>query len=286
LPTVEPTPTRPLPTIWEIPDELWERVAAVLERRYPRASTGRPRADLRVMLDAIIYRMRSGVQWNQLPAVFGPDSTVHGWFQRFVSDGVLGEIWAELVRECEELGGVGWEWQAADGVMGKSRFAGDKRGPNPTDRAKPGTKKHVIVEQHGGPLGVVIAGANVNDHKLLEATIDAIVIQRPDPESVTQHLCLDKAYDNQTGEAACAAGGYVPHIRRIGEEKLDGRGNKTHPARRWVVERTLAWLQRCRAILIRYDKKSQNDLGIVQLACTLLWYRRLHTLTHPDGVLG
>jgi putative transposase len=230
--------------------------------------------------------MRSGVQWNQLPAVFGPDSTVHGWFQRFVTDGVLEEIWAELVRECDELGGVSWTWQAADGVMGKSRFSGDKRGPNPTDRAKKGTKKHVLVEQDGGPLGVVLAGANVNDQLLLEATIDAIVIQRPDPASVAQHLCLDKAYDNKTGEAACAVGGYVPHIRRIGEEKLDGYGEKTHPARRWVVERTLAWLQRCRAILIRYDKKSKNYLGIVQLACALLWYRRLHALTHPAGVLG
>jgi putative transposase len=275
-----------LPTIWVLPDELWERVEPILAERYPPAATGRPRADLRRVLDAIIYRMRSGVQWNQLPRCFGPDSTVHGWFQRFVTDRVLEQIWAELVRECELLGSVSWEWQAADGVMGKSRFSGDARGPNPTDRAKMGTKKSVIVEQRGGPLGVAIDGANVHDTKLLAATIDAIVVDRPDPETVAQHLCLDKAYDNPTGDAACAAGGYVPHIRRIGEEKLDGRGKKTNPARRWVVERTLAWLQRCRAILIRYDKKSQNYLGIIQLACALLWYRRLHALNHPDRVLG
>lgn len=266
MPAVETTGERPLATIWSLPEELWERIEPILKRRYPPASRGRPRADLRLMLDGIIYRMRSGVQWNQLPAQFGPDSTVHAWFQRFVSDGVLQEIWAELVRECDELGAVGWQWQAADGVMGKSRFGGDKRGPNPTDRAKPGTKKSVIVEQSGGPLGVAIDGANVHDTKLLEATIKAIVVERPSPTEVEQHLCLDKAYDNPTGKAACAAGGYIPHIRRIGEEKLDGRGTKTHPARRWVVERTLAWLQRCRAILIRYDKKSQNYLGIVQLA--------------------
>jgi putative transposase len=238
------------------------------------------------MLDAIIYRMRSGVQWNQLPERFGPDSTVHGWFQRFVKDGVLQEIWACLVCECAELGGVHWEWQAADGVMGKSRFAGDKRGPNPTDRAKMGTKKHVLVERDGGPLGAVIDSANVNDHKLLSVTIEAIVIERPDPETVTQRLCLDKAYDNKMSEATCAASDYVPHIRRIGEEKLDRRGRKRHPARRWVVERTLAWLQRCRAILIRYDKKSENYLGILQLACALLWYRRLHALSCHNGVLG
>jgi putative transposase len=138
-----------------------------------------------------------------------------------------------------------------------------------------GTKKHVLVDELGGPLAAVIAAANVNDHKLLADTIDAVVIDRPDPARVTQHLCLDKAYDNKTGDEVCAQAGYVAHIRRIGEEKLDTGGEKTHPARRWVVERTLAWLQRCRAILIRYDKKSANYKGLVQLACALLWYRRL-----------
>jgi putative transposase len=286
LPASEATAEPVLATIWEIPDELWERIEPILERRYPRAPTGRPRADLRLVLDGIIYRLRSGVQWNQLPRQFGADSTVHGWFQRFVKDGVLQEIWAELVRECDELGAVSWEWQAADGVMGKSRFGGDRRGPNPTDRAKSGTKKSVLVEQTGGPLGVCIDGANVHDTKLLEQTISAIVVERPDPEQLIQNLCLDKAYDNPTGEAASAAAGYVPHIRRIGEEKLDGWGNKSHPARRWVVERTIAWLQRCRAILIRYDKKALNYLGLIQLACALLWTRRLHRLRWGAGVSG
>lgn len=279
MPAAETTPARTLPTIWELPDELWERVEPILTERYPPAATGRPRADLRRVLDGVIFRLRSGCQWNQLPERFGSDSTVHGWFQRFAADGVLEQIWACLVAACDELGAVCWEWQAADGVMGKSRFGGGARGPNPTDRAKMGTKKSVLVDQHGGPLAVAIAGANTHDTKLLAATIDAVVIDRPDPTQVIQNLCLDKGYDNPTGEAACAAGGYVPHIRRIGEEKLDGWGQKTHPARRWVVERTIAWLQRCRALLIRYDKKSQNYLGLIQLACALLWYRRLDRLT-------
>lgn len=161
-----------------------------------------------------------------------------------------------------------------------------KKGPNPTDRAKPGTKKSLIVERSGGPLGLEIAGANVHDTKLLEATIEAIVVERPDPSEVEQHLCLDKGYDNPTGQAAVAAAGYIPHIRRIGEEKLDQAGNKTRPARRWVVERTLAWLQKCRAILIRYDKKPDNYRGLIQLACALLWYRRLDRITTTEAVLG
>jgi len=95
-----------------------------------------------------------------------------------------------------------------------------------------------------------------------------------------QNLCLDKGYDNPTGHEAAESREYSAHIRRIGEEKLDEKRRKRHPARRWVVERTLSWLQKCRAILVRYDTKAQNYLGMLQLACALLWFRRLHRLAN------
>lgn len=158
---------------------------------------------------------------------------------------------------------------------GQGPFGGDLIGPNPTDRAKRGTKKSLLVEATGGPLAIVIAGANVHDVKLLAATLEAVVVQRPRPmPECPQHLCLDKGYDNPTGHGTVPRYDYVPHIRRIGEEKKDGWGKKTHPARRWVVERTLAWLSKCRALLIRYDKKGSNYLGLLQFACALLWLRR------------
>ena len=98
------------------------------------------------------------------------------------------------------------------------------------------------------------------------------MVERPDTE--VQHLCLDKGYDNPTGHEAVATHGYQGHIRRIGEERLDAKGVKRYLARRCVVERTLAWLSKCRAILVRYDKKASNYIGLIQLACALLWYRR------------
>ena len=128
---------------------------------------------------------------------------------------------------------------------------------------------------------MLVAGANVPDFKLLEATLDAVVVEHPSPtEEAPQHLCLDKGYDKgAVVEKAVAARGYTPHIRRIGEEKKDLEGRKRYPARRWVVERTLGWLSKCRAILVRYDKKSANYLGLIKLACALLWYRRQHRLS-------
>ena len=113
-----------LPAIWEVPDDLWERIQPVIEEMDPAKSTGRRRADRRRILDGIIFRMRSGCQWNRLPRELGDDSTIHRTFQRWVELGVLERILAVLVEECEELGGVQWEWQAADCAMGKARLGG------------------------------------------------------------------------------------------------------------------------------------------------------------------
>lgn len=162
---------------------------------------------------------------------------------------------------------------------GQGAFWGDLVGPNPTDRGKPGTKISVLTEGDGGPLGIELAGANVPDSQLLESTIDSIVVPRPDTE---QHLCLDKGYDNPTGKAAAVSGGHVPHIRPIREETslqtTEGKSRRRHKPRRWVVERTLGWLCRCRAILDRHAKKSVSYRGLIQVACMLLWFRRLHRL--------
>jgi putative transposase len=117
---------RPLPTIWEVPDELWLRVLPVLEDFWPRKPTGRRHADWRRAINGIIFRMRSGCQWDRLPRKFGPKSTVHGWFQIWCAGGVMRRIWAELVKECDDLGAVAWDWQAADGCLGKARFGGEK----------------------------------------------------------------------------------------------------------------------------------------------------------------
>jgi putative transposase len=134
-------------------------------------------------------------------------------------------------------------------------------------------------------LGAVIAGANIPDAQLLEATIEAIVVERPEiTPTHPQNLCLDKGYDNPTGNTTTNEAGYTSHTRRKREEPV-AEEERTHKPRRWVVERTLAWLSKCRAILVRYDKYARNYLGLVQLACSLFWYRRLCKLC-DEPVLG
>jgi transposase len=115
-----------LATIWQVQDELWAVVAPILRDLDPPKATGRPRVEARAALDAIIFRLRSGCQWNQLPERFPDDSSVHRTFQRWVCLGVFARVWSALVDACAELGGVDWEWQAADGALGKARSGGTR----------------------------------------------------------------------------------------------------------------------------------------------------------------
>jgi transposase len=94
-------------TIWTISDEWWSVIQPILAELDPPKRTGRPRVDARRTLDAILFRMRSGCQWNQLPERFPDDSSVHRTFQRWVRLGLFERLWAALVAACDELGGVG-----------------------------------------------------------------------------------------------------------------------------------------------------------------------------------
>ena len=109
-----------LETIWEVPDELWERIEPIILEEDPPKARGRKRSDPRQMLNGIIFRLRSGCQWNRLPKELPFIAPFNGG----VGTGVLHRMWGALVEGCEELDGVDWEWQAADGAMGKARFGG------------------------------------------------------------------------------------------------------------------------------------------------------------------
>jgi putative transposase len=120
-----------------VPDDLWALVQPVLHAYDPPQRTGRPRIDPRAALDAILFRLRSGCQWNRLPREYPDDSSVHRTFQRWVRTGVLERIWATVVQQCAELGGVNWAWQAADAALGKARLGGITSAGTPRTAARP-----------------------------------------------------------------------------------------------------------------------------------------------------
>jgi putative transposase len=128
--------SRTLKTIWRVPDQLWRRVALVLDELDAPAPTGRPRINPRAALDGIIYQLRTGCQWEALPKEFGDDSSVHRTLQRWIDKAVLPLVWSLLVSECDELGGVNFDWQSADGAMGKARQGGIQSAATPRIAAR------------------------------------------------------------------------------------------------------------------------------------------------------
>jgi transposase len=123
------------------------------------------------------------------------------------------------------------------------------------------------VEADGVPVGLAVAGANVNDFKLARETLESVPIPRPRPtRHHPQNLCLDKGYDFDEVRDLAVKFGFTAHIRSRGEEAKLIRRSARFKARRWVSERTHSWMNRFRRILIRWEKKAENYLSVLHLS--------------------
>jgi transposase len=121
-----------------------------------------------------------------------------------------------------------------------------------------------------------VSGAQKHDVKLLESTLDHIVVRRPEGKNAAkQHLCGDKGYAGAPAREAIESRNYIPHVRQRGEEVQAKKRNKRYKARRWVVERTLSWLNRFRKLLVRFEKKTSSHEALLELACALIVFRRI-----------
>lgn len=122
-------------------DALWEEIKPFLPEEPPKPKGGRPRMDDRQAMAAILYVLRTGIQWKPLSRSFGAASTVHDRFQYWAQKGVFRKMWAAGLRRCDEARDIDWEWQVVDGAITKAPLGGKGTDPNPTDRGKSGTKR-------------------------------------------------------------------------------------------------------------------------------------------------
>jgi putative transposase len=133
----------------------------------------------------------------------------------------------------------------------------------------------VHTEGGGIPIGLVVAGANRPDMKLLPETLAATIITRPQPTAdAPQNLSLDKGYDYAECRQTVAEAGYTPHIRSRGEERGAKRTDRQYKARRWVVERALSWINRFRKVLIRFETLTATHYALLCLACAYIAFKR------------
>jgi transposase len=157
--------------------------------------------------------------------------------------------------------------------MTKAPLGGAPSGPNPTDRAKQGTKRSLLCAGDGVPIGLEVAGANVNDFKLLARTIASIPIERPQPtRDRPQRLCLDKGYDFSEVYELAAEFEFTAHVRSRGEEARAINHEAGFRARRWVVERTPS-----------REKRADTYLAMLHLACSLITWRAAGVFARKDA---
>ncbi len=161
--------------------------------------------------------------------------------------------------------------------LGLGQHSGLKRGaqvgPNPTDRGKPGTKRNFVVERQGVPLAALFSPANVNDCQMLACALDAVPpVQgsRGRPRRRPVKLHADKAYDHAKCRQAVRRRGIVPRIARRGIDCSQHLGRY-----RWVVERTLAWLNGYRRLRIRYERRADIHQAWLTCGCALVCFQQL-----------
>ena len=251
-----------------LPSEaLWQATESLLPEEPPKPKGGRPREEDRKMFNAIFSVLRTGIQWKALPRSLGAGSTVHARVQEWERVGVFETLWTANLLEYEGCEGLGWEWQSLEGAMTKAPLGGEATGPNPTDRGKSGTKRHLMTEASGLPVGLVITGANRHDKTQVEAVLEAMPLPPPLPTlEDPQHFCGEKGYDYPEIRCLLGASGDTLHIKHRGEEAWELEHIPGAKARRWVVERTHSWLNRFRRILVRWEKKLGNYAAFLYLA--------------------
>ena len=256
---------------FRLPDPLWEQIQLLLPTHSPSPLGGRPRADDRRCMEAILYVLITGIQWRGLPRCYGPATTAHDRFQEWARAGIFECLWEQALLHYDREVGLRWTWQSMDGAMTKAPLGGECTGPNPTDRAKQGVKRSLQTDAAGIPIGLAIAPANRNDCKLVGATLES----RPvlPPPGTSQHICLDKGYDFLEVREVVEANGFVAHIRsRGGGEDRDGAqpqassvGGRAYPLRDESVPTPPhplgeegRQLPRARPVRLRVDHRSRR----------------------------
>jgi putative transposase len=140
-------------------------------------------------------------------------------------------------------------------VVLQRHLLGEKgTGANPTDRAKSSTKRSMVVDGKGVPLGITVDAANRHDMKMTKITLQSIVVNRPEPTTrAKQHMCMDKGYDYPEVYELLEEYGHTIHIRLRGEHIINCKRIPRYRARHWIVERTHSWMNRFRRLLIRCE---------------------------------
>ncbi|ASV11072.1 IS5 family transposase [Leptospira santarosai] len=253
----------------DLTDAQWDILKPLMIEPSPREDgKGRPRSDTRSVLNGILWILRTGAQWKDLPDRYPSYQTCHRRFQEWNRNGTMRKMICSLAQDLRERGEIDIEESFIDGTFvpakkGVQRFGKTKRGK--------GTKIMAIGDSHGLPIAFCTENASPHEVTLVEQTLENLFI-----EETPKRLIGDKAYDSDKLDESILSNYGIkviaPHRKNRKKATQDGRELRRYK-RRWKMERLFAWLQNFRRLVVRYEYHDFNFDGFIALGCAILLLR-------------
>jgi putative transposase len=261
----------------DLTDKEWLIIDPLLGKHYPPYSIDRPNGgcimstDMRKILDGIFYVIKTGCQWSYIPKDYPPKGTVYYHFAKMRELGVwdkILEITNRSVRKAEDRT-TDPTFGLIDSQSAKTIYDGDNRGIDGNKKVK-GRKRHIIVDILGCLLAIIVHAANISDTIAAEEVMIKSVATYPSIKA----FCGDEGYRGTAVEAASQLGRPMEISKKIVGENEDPKKWKVIP-KRWIVERTFAWMQNSRRLSKDYERKTKNSESVFKIAAIRLNLRKL-----------
>lgn len=260
-----------------VSDDLWALIQPLLPAPTPRRFRfpGRKPVDDRKAPTGILFVLKTGIRWEDLPAEMGCGCgmtcwrRLHAWQQA----GVWFALYQLLLQHLDDAGRIDWSRAAIDGTFARAFGGVEGSGKNPTDRGRPGVKHHLIADPHSIPLAAASTPANVPEVKVLLPLVDACgpLDDGGEPRHRPNELYGDRAYDSE------------PHRAELRDRKIDPKLAKRNTAsgsglgvHRWAVERLNAWLHGFRKLRLVTEKTEEMQFAFLNLALSIICFRLLN----------
>jgi transposase len=255
-----------------VPDSLWRAIQPLLPTPPPRYG-GRPRVDDRAALAAIVYQLRTGVPWRLLPSrQLGCGSPVTCW--RRLRDWQRAGVWRQLhhllLEQLSREGRLDWSRASLDSLSVR-QTGGELTGPNPTDRGKPGSKYHLLVDRDGVPLAVGLSAANTHDSMLLEPMVDAVpAVKGPRGRPGRPRKRPAKLHGDKGLRLSALPAGAAPARDRPADRPAWHRAEQQARPPPVCGGAVAGVAGGSRRLQVRYERRGDILLGFLELACALI----------------
>lgn len=268
-------------------DDQWECIQDLFSKP---SGIGRPRNDPRHMLDCILWVLRTGSPWRDLPPDYGHWSTAWDYFDKWNADGTLAAILQRLIAAHVDVGEINLELWLIDGTIVRAArcAAGGGKNEHPEEpddhglgRSRGGfsTKIHLVCDDRGHPLSIHVTGGQVHEASVFEEVMDQLEITDHDERAIgfPKKLAGDKGYRADRIDEFLIERGIQPVIPSRETEDRSKRPvcfeTKSYRARN-IIERLIGWLKECRRMLTRFEKTAINYCGMIRLAIIQRYLRQ------------